>query len=132
LAGPGGTAEQSGEATIGMFLEAVERGDTDAMASLVHPDLVMHWPQSGERFRGVENALGALNAQTEKPEIAGEPRVVGAGDVWVMMMPLRYGEEIHHYVGVFELDGAKIRRTTEFFGAPFPAQEFRAQFTDRS
>jgi hypothetical protein len=46
------------------------------------------------------------------------------------MMPLRYGDEIHHYIGVFEIDGGRIRRTTEYFGAPFPAQEFRAKFAE--
>jgi hypothetical protein len=124
--------EQSGEATITRFMEAVERGDFETVTSLAAEDIVMEWPQSGERFRGRENALGAVSAQTEKPEIAGEPRLVGSGDVWVIMMPLRYGEEIHHYVGVFELEGGKIRRTTEYFGAPFPAQEFRAQYVDRT
>jgi len=48
-----------------------------------------------------------------------------------MMMPLRYGEDVYHYVGVFELEGDKIRRTTEYFGAPFPAQEGRAKFAER-
>jgi hypothetical protein len=124
--------EQSGEATITRFMEALERGDFETVTSLAAEDIVMEWPQSGERFRGRENALGAVSAQPEKPEIAGEPRLIGSGDVWVIMMPLRYGEEIHHYVGVFELEGGKIRRTTEFFGAPFPAQEFRAQYVDRT
>ena len=122
---------ESNETVIGQFLEAAERGDYAAMANLAHDDIVMEWPQSGERFRGKENALGAMKAQVTKPEVAGEPRMIGSGDVWVLLMPLRYGEEIHHYVGVYEVDGGKIRRSTEYFGAPFPAQEFRAQFTDR-
>ena len=101
------------------------------MAALAHDDIVMEWPQSGERFRGKENALAALRAQTVKPEFAGEPRMIGSGDVWVVMVPLRYGEEIHHYVGVYELRDGKVARSTEYFGAPFPAQEFRAAFVDK-
>jgi ketosteroid isomerase-like protein len=123
--------ESSNEAVIGQFLEAAESGDVDAMAALAHDDIVMEWPQSGERFRGKENALAALRAQTVKPEFAGAPRMIGSGDVWVVMVPLRYGEEIHHYVGVYELRDGKVARSTEYFGAPFPAQEFRAAFVDK-
>ena len=123
--------DQSEQPTIMQFFGAMEKGDMELAASFVHDDFSMSWPQSGERFRGKANALAALQATPEKPELAGEPRVVGEGNLWVLMMPLRYGEEVHHYAGIFELDGGKIRRSTEFFGAPFPAQAARAQFTDR-
>jgi hypothetical protein len=88
----------------------------------------MTWPQSGERFIGRDNALGALLATEEKPEFAGEPRIIGEGSSWVLTMPLRYGADIYHYAGIFELEDGVIRRSTEFFGAPFPAQPARAQF----
>jgi ketosteroid isomerase-like protein len=124
--------EQSNESVIGRFLEAAESGDLDSMAALAHDDIVMEWPQSGERFRGKDNALGAMRAQEVKPEFAGEPRMIGSGDVWVVMVPLRYGDEIHHYVGVYELRNGKVAHSTEYFGAPFQAQEFRAQYADNS
>ena len=98
---------------------------------LVHDDFVMSWPQSGETFRGRANAVGAMKAQRVVPEIVGEPRIVGDGNVWVAMMPLRYGEDIFHYVGILELDGGRIRRGTGYFGAPFPPQDDRAEFADR-
>ena len=55
--------DQSDESVIGQFLEAAESGNVEAMAALAHDDIVMEWPQSGERFRGKENALAALRAQ---------------------------------------------------------------------
>jgi ketosteroid isomerase-like protein len=124
-------SDGSDEPTIMQFFAAMERGDMESAAGFVHDDFTMNWPQSGERFRGKADSLAALQATPEKPELAGEPRVVGEGNVWVLMMPLRYGSEIHHYAGVFELEDGKIRRSTEFFGAPFPAQPARAQFTDK-
>ena len=117
-----------GREILEQFLAATERRDYDAIAAFVHPDVTMAWPQSGERFVGRDNALGAMLATDEKPEFAGEPRIVGGGATWVLTMPLRYGSEIYHYVGVFELDGGLVRRTTEYFGAPFPAQPARAPF----
>ena len=36
-----------------------------------------------------------------------------------------------HAVGVLELQDGKIRRGTGYFGTPFPAQPYRAQFADK-
>jgi len=117
---------------IEQFMAAMESGDFDTASTFVHDDVVMEWPQSGERFRGKGNALGAMGATEVKPQPAGEPRLVGSGNVWVAMMPLRYGDEIFQYVGIYELEDGKLRRTTEFWGSPFPAPEARAAFTERS
>jgi hypothetical protein len=65
------------------------------------------------------------------PEPAGEPRLVRSGGTMVRMMPLRYGEEIFRYVGVYKLRDDRIARSTGYFGAPFPAQEFRAPYTNK-
>jgi hypothetical protein len=116
---------------IERFLAAAEQQDLAAMVELAHPDITMEWPQSGERFRGRDNALAAVTATEEKPELAGEPAVIGSGDLWVVRMPLRYGTEIFHYAGIFELESGLIRRTTEFFAATFPAPEARAPYADR-
>lgn len=122
--------EDANRATMMRFWEATESGDIGSVVELVHPDIVMEWPQSGERFTGVDNALGALRATETKPEMAGEPSLEGCGDVWVARVPLRYGEDIYHYVGIFTLEESRIRRTTEYFGAPFPPNPARAEFSD--
>ena len=113
------------------LLEATARGDISALTELVHPDISVEWPQSGERFTGRENALGAQLATPVKPEMAGEPIVLGSGDVWIVRMPLRYGSETHYYAGIFEIEDGRLRRTTEYFAAPFPPNEARARFADR-
>lgn len=125
------TQTAGGRGIIERILDATERKDIDALRPLMHDAIVSEWPQSGERFNGPDNAIGAMTATEVKPQIAGEPRIVGSGDVWVLMVPLRYGEDPYHYAGVFELDGGRLRRVTEYFGAPFPAQPARARFADR-
>ena len=122
------TPDTNGRLILEQFLAATERKDYAAMANLAHPEIEMWWPQSGERFVGRDNALGALLATEEKPEFAGEPRIVGEGSSWVLTMPLRYGADLYHYAGIFELQDGLLRRSTEFFGAPFPAQPARARF----
>ena len=125
-----GSGDDANRQTMMRFWEAAETRDVETLAALAHPDIVMEWPQSGERFSGRDNALGALSAQEEKPEVAGEPSLDGCGDMWVARAPLRYGEDIYHYVGVFTLEDGKIRRSTEYFGAPFLANPARAAFSD--
>ena len=66
-----------------------------------------------------------------KPEFAGQPRLIGSGDVWVLMVPLRYGDDVLEYVAVLELEDGRIRNATGYWGAPFPAQASRAPFADR-
>lgn len=113
------------------FFAATDQGDRETVAALSHPDIVMAWPQSGERFRGVDNVLGAMAATEIKPEVVGMPRLFGSGSTWVFMAPLRYGEETFEYVGILELEDGLVRRATGYWGAPFPPQEGRARFRDR-
>jgi ketosteroid isomerase-like protein len=124
------STNEDNAALVKEFLEATSTGDVATMERLAHDDFVMFWPQSGERFSGRANAIGAMLAQRDRPEPAGEPRLVGSGDVWVYMVPLRYGENDYQYVGILELAGGRVVRGTGYFAAPFPAQEYRAQFAD--
>lgn len=112
------------------FMMGTESGDFESIAGLVHDDFVMHWPQSGERFVGRDNAFGAMQVQEVRPQMAGEPRLIGSGDVWVMMVPLNYGEDLYQYVAVLELETGRIKRATGYWGSPFPAQESRAHLAE--
>ena len=76
-----------GRAVLEQFFAAIEGGDIDAARSLLHEDLVMEWPQSGERFRGPDNAIAAMAATETKPDPVDEPRIVGGGSAWVLTMP---------------------------------------------
>ena len=112
------------------FFEAQGRGDLEAVEAMLDDDMLMEWPQSGERFRGKENVLGAMRAQRARPELAGEPRIIGDGDLWVFMVPLRYGEQVQHYVAVVEVSGGRVRRGIGHWAAPFPADPARAAFVE--
>jgi ketosteroid isomerase-like protein len=113
------------------FFAASERGDLTALTTMVDDQMVMIWPQSGERFRGRENVLAAMAAVEVKPQFAGSPRLIGSGHVWVLMVPLRYGEDVLDYVAILELENGRIRQATGYWGASFPAQDARAPFVDR-
>ena len=125
-------SDASNREVVERFFAATERGDADVAAALVDDEMVMDWPQSGERFVGRANVLGAMGAVEVKPQFAGQPRLVGSGPLWVLMVPLRYGEDVLQYVAVLELEAGRIRRATGYWGAPFPAQASRAPFADGS
>jgi hypothetical protein len=99
---------------------------------MVDDDMVIDWPHPGERFRGRENVLGAMAAVEVKPRFAGSPRLIGSGPLWVLMVPLGYGEEVLQYVAVLELEGGRILRAMGYWGAPFPAQDSRTAYTERT
>lgn len=128
----GADADRANREFVERFFAASERGDLAALTEMVDDQMVMEWPQSGERFRGREDVLGAMAAVEVKPEFAGQPRLVGSGHVWVLMVPLRYGDDVLQYMAILELEHGRIRRATGYWGAPFPAQEARAPFLDRA
>jgi ketosteroid isomerase-like protein len=123
-------ADRLNRELVERFFAASERGDPAQVAALIDDDMVMEWPQSGERFRGRDAVLAAMAAVEVKPQFAGEPRLVGSGPLWVLMVPLRYGEDVLHYVAVLEVADGRIRRGTGYWGAPFPAQASRAAYRD--
>jgi hypothetical protein len=126
----GNETDQANRDLVEHFFAASERGDVAALATMTDDQMVMEWPQSGERFRGRENVLGAMAAVELKPQFAGSPRLIGSGQLWVLMVPLRYGEDVLQYVAILELENGRIRHATGYWGAPFPAQESRAPFID--
>ena len=67
------TQTRSGREVIEAIVQATERQDPQAARPYLHPEIVAEWPQSGERFIGPDNAIGAMTATETKPELAGEP-----------------------------------------------------------
>lgn len=124
--------DRTNRAVIEGFFAATERGDLAAAAAFIADDMVMEWPQSGERFRDRDHVLGAMRAVEVKPEFAGPPRLTGSDTTWVLMAPLRYGEELLHYVAVLELEAGRIGHATGYWAAPFPAAASRAPFAEPS
>lgn len=125
------TEVKSASEILQRYMAAEAAGDVAGALALFDEGFVMEWPQSGERFTGPQDALAAISAAEVKPEPVGPPRILGDGAVGVVMMPLKYGDELSHYVGVYEIADGRITHATEYFGAPFAAQAARSAFADR-
>ena len=96
-----------------------------------HPDYVMEMPQSGERIRGRE-AMRAMQEAFPTPPRLTVRRVVGAGHVWVLEGVNDYGGgQVFTIVAIIELREGKMWRDTRYYGEPFEASEWRAQWVER-
>jgi ketosteroid isomerase-like protein len=125
-----------GEQEAGQLAEAawtaLGAGDWEGAGRLFHDDFVQEWPQSGERIVGRDNAI-AINRNFP----GGMPtmkfrRTVTAGDLAVLEVELRYADGSRYLgVSVLEVRDGKIAKETDYFGQPFPAPQWRAQWVEQ-
>jgi len=113
-----------------LFVERLERLSPAAEDELRHPDYALEMPQSGERIRGQDNLRAFREAYPNPPTIRPR-RVIGAGDVWVVEAQSDYGGQIYHVVAIVEIRDGKIWRDTRYFGSPFEAPAWRAQWVEQ-
>jgi ketosteroid isomerase-like protein len=112
--------------------KALEAGDWDAAAGLLHEDFVQEWPQSGERIVGRDNAI-AINQNFP----GGLPtmrfrRTLAGGDLAVLEVELTYADGSRYLgVSVIELHDGKVVKETDYFAQPFQAPQWRAQWVER-
>ena len=119
------------EATIrAMLLQHVEyaESDPDRAHSMYHDDAVLEFPQSGERFVGVENFR---EWRSDYPESTSfEIREVrGRDDIWVAEVSISYGGGPWNYgVSILELRGDKIARESIYVAEGWEPPEWRARW----
>jgi ketosteroid isomerase-like protein len=132
-------AVDTNAATVDRIRALFERGSLEELAGGIYElsadDVIQEWPQSGERIRGRDNAK-AIN--DNYPEMTGSTpklslrRVSGEGAHWVVEGTIDYGDGTPvSYVGVTELRDGRIAAVTEYFGNPFEAPAWRAQWVER-
>jgi hypothetical protein len=103
-------------------------GDPGRSHAMYHEDAVLEFPQSGERFEGVENFRewrSQYPAETnfEFGEIRGE------GDLWVVELTVTYdGGPQNFGVSVHEFRDGKIGRETIYVAEGFEAPEWRERW----
>ena len=123
-------SEQENQDTIERYFRAFKQRDMDAIADLMHDDYVEEFPQSGERIRGKQDARSVLeNFPGGLPKLVDHSYVV-SGDLGVMKMTLEYGGNRVYACEVIDFEDGKIKRVRAYFGEPFEAPEWRAQWVE--
>jgi hypothetical protein len=113
-----------------MLMQHFENAGSDPGLAheMYHDDAVLEFPQSGERFVGVENFREwrrSYPASTtfEIQEVRGE------GDLWVAEVTVTYDDgPVSFGVSILEFRGDRIARESIYVAEGWEAPEWRAQW----
>ena len=106
--------------------------DQEVAHEIYHDDVVVEFPQSGERIRGRANLRAMREAYPAKVSCTiRESR--GGGDLWVTELVITYDEKKRvNAVSIMEFRGGKVARETLYFGDPWEPPAWRAQWVERT
>jgi ketosteroid isomerase-like protein len=117
-------------ATVRAMLEQQfdDAGDPVRSHEMYREDAVLEFPQSGERFEGVENFREWRSQYPVETKFEfGEIR--GAGDLWVVELTVTYDQGPKNFgVSILEFRDGKIARETIYVTEGFEAPEWRARW----
>ena len=123
-------SDQQNQATIETLIRAINANDREAMAALFTDDVIMDFPQSGERIRGADNRKEIYQRFPSLPKVK-KRQLRGAGDLWVLEADMDYDGDPYQSVFVFEMRMGLIARETAYWSKPFPAPDWRAQWVEQ-
>jgi hypothetical protein len=108
------------------IIERLLRFDIDGTHhDLYHDDAILEFPQSGERFEGLEN-FRHWRDQYPAHVTVRIRRITGSGDVWVGELSASYdGGPWMLGISVHEFRGDRIARERIYVTEPWPAPEWR-------
>src|SRR5262249_25293226 len=123
--------ESRNRATIQALVVAINARDLDALHKVFAQDVIIEWPQSGERIRGEKNR-GEIYSRFPSLPKATQRRLTGSGDLWVLEASLDYGDgDPYQAVFILEMRDGLIAKETAYWSKPFPAPEWRTAWVER-
>lgn len=137
------------QALLTRMAGAIRDHDWDALGTCYHSDAAIEYPQSGERFVGLENIkaqfanyAGLEPGTTEIKDVIGGTTyalsplytviaVEGSGARGTAVMRARYPDGKHWFaINLYELRDDRIARARVYFAPDFEAPDWRAPFRD--
>ncbi|MDQ3695087.1 MAG: nuclear transport factor 2 family protein [Chloroflexota bacterium] len=104
--------------------------DQEQIHEIYHDDVVLEFPQSGERLLGLANVRGMREAYPAKLTFTIQ-RMRNSGDLWVSELVLTYdGDAPVHAVNIMEFRDGKVTHETIFFGDPWVPPAWRAPWVE--
>ena len=129
------------------WADAITRHDWDALVTFLHPEAVIEYPQSGERFVSpaniraqFENYPGLEPGTTRLEELIDDRKyalspsytviaVEGSGNRGIALVRVRYPDGTWWWaINLYELRDGLIARMRAFFAQDFDAPEWRAPY----
>lgn len=148
MSGPGAPSEHA--RVMHGLTDVLRSQEWPRLADYIHADATMEFPQSRERFRGIDNIRAQFEnyrdfdpGLTEFQEVIGEPKayalspsytvigVDGSGDRGTAIIRARYPDGTFWYVIIiFELRDGVVARSRFYFAQDFDAPEWRAPYRE--
>lgn len=119
-------------ATLERALDALIRGDWDAVREAIADDAIVDYPQSGERIFGGEACLMVYRNYPGGSPRYEVQRITGGPDVFTVEARGHYGSEIVYLTSIVEFQDGKIARQTDYFASAFEAPAWRSQWVQRT
>lgn len=129
-------ANQQMEKRIRDFYEANDmEAMTKAQWEMSVADVVLEYPQSGERFRGrdkIREMNSGYSASTGTRPTSTLRRVVKPGRAWVIEGVIDYGDGVPvNAISIVEADDdGKVTHQTDYFAYPFEAPAWRERYRE--
>jgi SnoaL-like domain len=102
--------------------------DPDRAHEMYHADAVLEFPQSGERFVGVEN-FREWRSNYPESTVVEFREIRGGDDLWVAEISITYGEGPRNLgISILEFRGDRIARESIYVTEGWEAPEWRAQW----
>jgi SnoaL-like protein len=103
--------------------------DIDRSHEIYHDDVIVEFPQFGERISGKYNIY---ELRKHSPAQLGYKilRIRGEGSLWVTEYIITGGRPVN-VVCIIEFRDDKIAHETLYFGDPFEPPEWRSQWVER-
>ena len=133
------------------YARAIQDQDFETLGSLMHPDIVARFPQSGETIRGRDNYVTMLESYPDLPEavmsqVSGNERTavvpssvpfspptvtVFGGDRFIVEGASTYPDgATFHVVAILHLQGQQVIEETSYYAAPFDPPEWRQAWVE--
>lgn len=109
---------------------ASDASDFEAEHDIYLEDAVLEYPQSGERIRSRRNIQITRANQPSNKRFAVR-RIIGSNELWITEYILTYDGKPSYTVSIMEFRGDKVAKETQYFGDPFEASAWRAQWVER-
>lgn len=122
--------DQEIRAALDRHWAASDASDFEAEHDIYLEDAVLEYPQSGERIRSRRNIQITRAAQPSNKRFAVR-RIIGSNELWITEYILTYDGKPSYTVSIMEFRGDKVAKETQYFGDPFEASAWRAQWVER-
>jgi|HubBroStandDraft_5_1064220.scaffolds.fasta_scaffold252141_2 ketosteroid isomerase-like protein len=123
------TREAENRAALDRHWAASNEGNVEGEGEIYWDDVVLEYPQSGERFRGRRNVLESRTQNPTKRRFEVR-RTLGSGDLWVVEYVLFYDGRPVPTVSIMEFRDGKVAREIQYYADPFEAPAWRAKWRD--